>query len=126
MLHSQKNAVFLSTALNSPVGNSVFPRKGLDCFKVLSSNRVAYMDPSAVATKHLHNTFENGRILYSCPFDEKPMILRPLYGKDIQFLVVIKWSELVLAFLNMPQALGRLSWQILSQVQSSMGLCSEI
>src|SRR6267154_5452602 len=55
--------------------------KGLDTFRILSDQRVAYLDLTGSECETAAHIAENGRLtLMFCSFDEKPLILR-LYGQ---------------------------------------------
>jgi len=55
--------------------------KGLDTFRVLSENKVAYLDFIGSGNETSAHTLENGRITFMfCAFEGPPNILR-LYGK---------------------------------------------
>jgi hypothetical protein len=55
--------------------------KGLDTFRILGNQRVAYLDLTGSECETAAHLAENGRLtLMFCSFDEKPLILR-LYGK---------------------------------------------
>ncbi len=77
---------FVGTAPLSADGRINVSPKGLDCFRVLSENEVAYMDLISSGNETSAHTLENGRITFMfCSFDEKPNILR-LYGQGITVL----------------------------------------
>jgi hypothetical protein len=78
----QKQQIFfVATAPLSASGHVNLSPKGLDCFKVLDENTVAYMDLISSGNETSAHTLENGRITFMfCSFGEKPLILR-LYGK---------------------------------------------
>lgn len=77
----KQHIFFVSTAPLSKEGRINLSPKGLDAFRVLSANRVAYMDLVSSGNETSAHTLENGRItVMFCSFDEKAMILR-LYGK---------------------------------------------
>jgi hypothetical protein len=77
---------FVATAPLSPDGRINLSPKGLDCFRVLSPSKVAYMDLISSGNETSAHTLENGRITFMfCSFDEKPNILR-LYGKGFTVL----------------------------------------
>jgi hypothetical protein len=60
--------------------------KGIDGFKVLSGNRVGYMDFVGSGNETSAHLLENGRITFMfCAFDGPPNILR-LYGKGYTVL----------------------------------------
>ena len=77
---------FVSTAPLSADGHINLSPKGLDCFKVLSESRVAYMDLISSGNETSAHTLENGRItIMFCSFEGSPNILR-LYGKGFTVL----------------------------------------
>src|ERR1700712_5404111 len=77
---------FVSTAPLSAEGRINLSPKGLDCFRVLSENQVAYMDLISSGNETSAHTLENGRItIMFCSFDGAPNILR-LYGKGFTVL----------------------------------------
>lgn len=54
--------------------------KGMDSLRILSQNRVAYLDLTGSGNESAAHLLENGRMtLMFCSFDEAPLILR-LYG----------------------------------------------
>lgn len=55
--------------------------KGMDTFRVLSENEVAYLDLTGSGNETAAHLLENGRVtVMFCSFGTKPLILR-LYGK---------------------------------------------
>jgi hypothetical protein len=77
---------FVATAPLSGDGRVNLSPKGLDCFRVLDENRVAYMDLISSGNETSAHTLENGRITFMfCSFSDKPNILR-LYGKGFTVL----------------------------------------
>jgi len=77
----RQHIFFVSTAPLSADGHINLSPKGVDCFRVLSPNRVAYMDLISSGNETSAHTLENGRItLMFCAFEGNPNILR-LYGK---------------------------------------------
>ncbi|MEP6948181.1 MAG: pyridoxamine 5'-phosphate oxidase family protein [Ginsengibacter sp.] len=77
---------FVSTAPLSGNGRINLSPKGLDCFRVLSENKVAYMDLISSGNETSAHTLENGRItIMFCSFEGSPNILR-LYGKGFTVL----------------------------------------
>jgi Pyridoxamine 5'-phosphate oxidase len=77
---------FVATAPLSAEGRVNLSPKGLDCFKVLSEQRVGYMDLISSGNETSAHTLENGRITFMfCSFDNTPNILR-LYGKGFTVL----------------------------------------
>jgi hypothetical protein len=85
---------FVSTAPLSENGRVNLSPKGLDCFRILGENKVAYMDLISSGNETSAHTLENGRITFMfCSFDKEPLIMR-LYGKA--FTIVKnseKWEE---------------------------------
>ena len=82
----QQHIFFVSTAPLSRDGRINLSPKGLDCFRVLSENKVAYMDLISSGNETSAHTLENGRItIMFCSFEESPNILR-LYGKGFTVL----------------------------------------
>jgi hypothetical protein len=77
---------FVSTAPLNEDGRVNLSPKGLDCFKVLSENKVGYMDLISSGNETSAHTLENGRItIMFCSFEGAPNILR-LYGKGFAVL----------------------------------------
>jgi hypothetical protein len=64
-----------------PAATSICSPKGLDSFRILSSNTVAYLDLTGSGVETIAHLRENGRItIMFCAFDGAPKILR-LYGR---------------------------------------------
>lgn len=77
----KQHIFFVATAPLSADGRVNVSPKGLDCFRVLSANEVAYMDLISSGNETSAHTLENGRItIMFCSFEGAPNILR-LYGK---------------------------------------------
>jgi len=77
---------FVATAPLSADGRVNLSPKGLDCFRVLSENKVAYMDLVSSGNETSAHTLENGRItIMFCSYEGAPNILR-LYGKGFTVL----------------------------------------
>ena len=71
---------FVATAPLSRDGHVNLSPKGSDSFRVLTPNRVAYMDLIGSGNETSAHLMENGRITFMfCAFDGAPNILR-LYG----------------------------------------------
>lgn len=84
-IHNQ-HLFFVGTAPLSAGGRVNLSPKGLDSFRVLDDNKVAYMDLVSSGNETSAHIHENGRITFMfCSFDEKPLILR-LYGKGFTVL----------------------------------------
>ncbi len=77
---------FVATAPLNPAGHINLSPKGLDCFRVLSPSRVAYMDLISSGNETSAHTLENRRITFMfCSFAGAPNILR-LYGNGFVVL----------------------------------------
>lgn len=77
---------FVSSAPLSAEGHVNLSPKGIDSFRVLSENRVAYMDIIGSGNETSAHLIENGRItIMFCAFEGPPNILR-LYGKGYSVL----------------------------------------
>ncbi|MFD2933287.1 pyridoxamine 5'-phosphate oxidase family protein [Spirosoma flavum] len=82
----KQHMFFVSTAPLSADGRVNLSPKGLDCFRVLSDNKVAYMDLISSGNETSAHTLENGRITFMfCSFEGAPNILR-LYGNGYTVL----------------------------------------
>lgn len=82
----KQHIFFVATAPLDANGRVNLSPKGLDCFRVLSENKVGYMDLISSGNETSAHTLENGRItLMFCSFEGAPNILR-LYGKGFAVL----------------------------------------
>lgn len=82
----KQHIFFVATAPLSADGRVNLSPKGLDCFRVLSESKVAYMDLISSGNETSAHTLENGRItIMFCSFEGAPNILR-LYGKGFTVL----------------------------------------
>jgi hypothetical protein len=71
---------FVATAPLNREGHVNLSPKGLDCFRILSPNRVAYLDLTGSGNETAAHLQQNGRITFMfCAFAGAPRILR-LYG----------------------------------------------
>jgi len=76
----QQHLFFTASAPLSKDGHVNCSPKGLDCFRVLHPNQVAYMDLISSGNETSAHLLENGRItIMFCSFGKVPNILR-LYG----------------------------------------------
>jgi hypothetical protein len=77
---------FTASAPLAADGHVNLSPKGIDSFKVLSANKVAYMDIIGSGNETSAHILENGRItIMFCAFEGPPNILR-LYGKGYAVL----------------------------------------
>lgn len=117
----KQHIFFVGSAPLSGEGHVNVSPKGLDCFKVLSPNRVAYMDLISSGNETSAHTLENGRITFMfCSFEKTPLILR-LYGKGYTVLPeTAEWSALTDLFTIYPST-RQLIVADISSVQTSCG-----
>lgn len=117
----RQHIFFVATAPLSGEGHVNLSPKGLDCFKVISPNRVAYMDLISSGNETSAHTLENGRItIMLCSFDKVPNILR-LYGKGYAVLPGdAEWNELSQHFTIYPSTRQIIVADI-TKVQTSCG-----
>src|SRR5882757_4585032 len=90
---------FVASAPLAADGHVNLSPKGIDSFKVLSANKIAYMDITGSGNETSAHILENGRItIMFCSFDGPPNILR-LYGKGYTVLPGDKeWETLASNF----------------------------
>jgi hypothetical protein len=99
----KQHMFFVATAPLSANGRINLSPKGLDCFRVLSDQQVAYMDLISSGNETSAHTLENGRItIMFCSFEGAPNILR-LYGKGFTVLPGSEqWNEFASHFTIYP------------------------
>jgi hypothetical protein len=100
----EKQAVFfVATAPLAADGHVNLSPKGLDCFRVLSPLRVAYLDLTGSGNETAAHLAENGRITFLfCAFDGPPMIVR-LHGTGRVVLPdSLEWEALRTHFVEHP------------------------
>ena len=112
---------FTASAPLGAAGHVNLSPKGMDCFRILSANRVAYMDINGSGNETSAHLLENGRItIMFCAFDGAPNILR-LYGKGYTVLPDKgEWATLSPLF-NLPLAARQIIMVNVDQVQTSCG-----
>lgn len=112
---------FVASAPLSGEGHVNLSPKGLDCLRVLSPNRVAYLDLTGSGNETAAHLRENGRITFMfCAFTGPPRILR-LYGVgEVVLPGTPEWGELVDLFPAHPGARQIIAADI-SRVQTSCG-----
>lgn len=112
---------FVATAPLSGEGHVNLSPKGLDCFRVLSPSRVAYLDLTGSGNETAAHLRENGRITFMfCAFAGPPRILR-LYGAGEVVLPGSEaWEEASSPFREYPGVRQIIAAQI-SRVQTSCG-----
>lgn len=113
---------FVATAPLSSAGHVNLSPKGLDSFRILSPNRVAYLDLTGSGNETSAHLVENGRItVMFCAFQGAPCILR-LYGQGRVVLPANReWAELYPLFSPIAGARQMIVADI-DRVQTSCGL----
>jgi hypothetical protein len=112
---------FVASAPLAGTGHVNLSPKGLDCLRVLSPSRVAYLDLTGSGNETAAHVRENGRITFMfCAFAGAPRILR-LYGVGRVVLPETpQWAELAGRFPGHPGARQIITAEI-SRVQTSCG-----
>lgn len=112
---------FVSTAPLDQDGHINLSPKGIDCFRILSPQRVGYMDLIGSGNETSAHLLENGRITFMfCAFEGSPNILR-LYGTGHAVLPdQQEWEELAPAFTLYPNTRQIIVVDI-TRVQTSCG-----
>lgn len=117
----KQHIFFVATAPLSGDGHVNLSPKGLDCFRVLADNKVAYMDLVSSGNETSAHTRENGRITFMfCSFEGNPLILR-LYGKGFAVLPGSKEWDLYAPHFNIYPSTRQLIVADISLVQTSCG-----
>jgi len=117
----KQHIFFVGTAPLSADGHVNLSPKGLDCFRVLSDSKVAYMDLISSGNETSAHTLENGRItLMFCSFDGPPNILR-LYGKGFTVLPNTEEWELYSPHFTIYPSTRQLIVADITLVQTSCG-----
>ncbi len=76
----RQHVFFVATAPARTDGRVNLSPKGMNTFRVLAPDRVAYLDLTGSGNQTAAHLLDNGRITFMfCAFDGKPLILR-LYG----------------------------------------------
>ena len=80
-LVERQSLFFVATAPSGDSGHVNMSPKGLDSFRILGPNRVAYLDLTGSGAETIAHVRQNGRITFMfCAFDGKPDIVR-FYGQ---------------------------------------------
>lgn len=96
---------FVASAPLDPNGHVNLSPKGLDSFRILNANKVAYLDATGSGNETSAHIRENGRITFMfCAFEGAPRIMR-LYGKGRTVVPgTAEWDELIPGFDLLPGA----------------------
>jgi hypothetical protein len=118
---SNQHLFFVATAPLNAEGHVNLSPKGMDCLRVLTPNRVAYLDLTGSGNETSAHLYENGRItLMFCAFDGPPNILR-LYGRGTTVLPgTPEWNALSGHFTLLPGTRQIIAAEI-DRVQTSCG-----
>ena len=113
---------FVATAPLAADGHVNLSPKGLNSFRILSPNQVAYLDVTGSGNETSAHLQENGRITFMfCAFQEPPSILR-LYGKGRTVLPdTSDWPALYALFTPIPGTRQVIIADI-DRVQTSCGM----
>src|SRR4051795_11121752 len=99
----RQHMFFVGTAPDSPAGHLNVSPKGLDTFRILGPNTVAYLALTGSGIETVAHLRDNGRVtLMFCAFEGRPLVVR-LYGRG---RVVEpgdgEWGELIGRFPDYP------------------------
>ena len=76
----RQHVFFVGTAPDSPEGHLNVSPKGLDTFRILGPNSVAYLDLTGSGIETVAHLRQNGRVtIMFCAFEGRPLVVR-LYG----------------------------------------------
>jgi hypothetical protein len=101
----QQHIFFVGSAPLSAEGHVNLSPKGHDALRILSANRVAYLDMTGSGNETSAHIHENGRVtVMFCAFEGAPKILR-LYGTGTVVLPdTPEWEDLYPLFTPLPGA----------------------
>ncbi|CAL1519317.1 pyridoxamine 5'-phosphate oxidase family protein [Chitinophaga sp. MM2321] len=117
----EQKMFFVGTAPLSADGHVNLSPKGLDSFRVLSPNRIAYMDIVGSGNETSAHVRENGRITFMfCAFEGAPNILR-LYGDGYTVLPGDPEWESLSAHFELQLATRQIVVATIHKVQTSCG-----
>ncbi len=119
-IHAQP-LFFVASAPLDPDGHINLSPKGLDCFRILAPQQVAYLDLTGSGNETSAHLHENGRITFMfCAFAGPPSILR-LYGRGRVVLpATAAWCEVAPHFPDYPGT-RQIIVADLTRVQTSCG-----
>jgi hypothetical protein len=112
---------FVGTAPLAGGGHVNLSPKGLDCFRILSPQRVGYMDVIGSGNETAAHLLENGRITFMfCAFEGPPNILR-LYGRGRAVLREAEDWDALAGFFPVYPSTRQLIVADIERVQTSCG-----
>jgi len=95
--------------------------KGLDCFRILDANTVAYLDLTGSGNETAAHLKENGRAtVMFCGFKEKPLILRLYCQGEAITPLDARFEDLMRHFVSTPGQ-RQIIYMKVESVQSSCG-----
>ena len=96
---------FVATAPSGDGGHVNVSPKGLDTFRVLADDRVAYLDLTGSGVETIAHVRDNGRItIMACAFSGNPRISR-IYGRGtVHPIGSPEYAELAAEFTDLPGA----------------------
>ena len=102
---TEQAVFFVATAPSGAGGHVNLSPKGLDTFRVLADDRVAYLDLTGSGVETIAHVRENGRVtLMACAFSGNPRIAR-IYGRGTVHPVGTPgFAELAPEFTEIPGA----------------------
>jgi hypothetical protein len=104
----KQHIFFVGSAPLSAGGHINLSPKGLDCFRVLSKNKVAYMDLISSGNETSAHTLENGRItIMFCSFEDR-QIFYAYTEKDLRCYRIVNIGKNILHSLKYTRAQGKL------------------
>lgn len=117
----RQHLFFVATAPLNPTGHVNLSPKGMDSFRMLSPNQVAYLDLTGSGNETSAHLQENGRITFMfCAFEGPPLILR-LYGRGNTILPTApNWQPLADLFPAIP-GMRQIIVADIDRVQTSCG-----
>jgi hypothetical protein len=116
-----QHVFFVASAPLEPDGHVNLSPKGMDTFRVVSPNRIAYLDLTGSGNETAAHLVQNGRVtVMFCAFDGKPTILR-LFGRGrVVRPGAAEWDELSKLFPALPGARQVIVVDV-TRVQTSCG-----
>jgi hypothetical protein len=119
---AEQQMFFVASAALSAEGHVNLSPKGLDSFRVLGPNQVAYLDMTGSGNETSAHLLENGRItLMFCAFKGAPNIVR-LYGKGhVVRPQDAEWEGLAANFSTFYPGTRQMIFADIDKVQTSCG-----
>jgi hypothetical protein len=117
----KQHIFFTASAPLNAEGHVNLSPKGMDSFRILSENKVAYMDIVGSGNETSAHILENGRLtIMFCAFDGAPNILR-LYGNGYTVLPKDEEWEILAPLFELQLATRQIIVADIYKVQTSCG-----